>query len=65
MLDALSTRSRDGGNVAVVAVDADDIGSDSIGLEAGDNDVSWAAVLGAVAALGRYIRVDSRDWQRM
>lgn len=50
MLDALSAGARDRSNVAVVGVDADNIGGYAVGFETGDDDVSGTAVLGAVAA---------------
>ena len=50
LLDTLSAGSRDGGSVSVVGVDTSEIGSNSIGLESSNNDLSWASVVGAVTA---------------
>jgi hypothetical protein len=60
VLDALSARSRDGSNVSIVGVDADNISCHTVGLEARDDDISWATVLGAVSALNGRVSLLSK-----
>jgi hypothetical protein len=50
VLDTLSAGARDGGNVTIVGVDADNIGSDSVRLQVGDDNVTGSTVLGAITA---------------
>jgi hypothetical protein len=50
LLDALSAGSRDSGNITVVGVDAYEIGSDTVGLDSGDDDIAGSAVVAAVSA---------------
>lgn len=50
LLDALSAGAGNGGGIAVVGVDTDEIGRHTVGLEASNDDVSWTSIVGAVTA---------------
>lgn len=49
-LQAGCARARDGSDVAVVGVDANEISSDGLGLDIGQDDISWPILLAAVSA---------------
>ena len=44
-----TARAADGSGVAVVGVDANEVGGNAVNLDVADHDVAWAAVVGAVA----------------
>jgi hypothetical protein len=49
VLDALSTAARDSRNITKVGVDAHQVGSNTVGLDIGDNNVARSAVLAAIS----------------
>lgn len=50
LLDGRAARSRDGGHITEVGVDANQVGSNAVRLNILDNDVTWATVVAAVTA---------------
>lgn len=44
-----TARAADGSGVAIVGVDANEVGGDAVDLDVADHDVAWATVVGAVA----------------
>jgi hypothetical protein len=44
-----TTRAADSSGIAVVGVDADEVGGNTVDLNVADHDIAWAAVVGAVA----------------
>jgi hypothetical protein len=44
-----TTRAADGSGIAVVGVDAHEVGGNAVDLDVADHDIAWATVVGAVA----------------